>query len=66
MARLAGMLFLVFKSFNRVDTVDLFEICSPVRPHWAELVIESVCPYVNLSAPSSAFFSRPLIGPEIT
>ena len=29
---------------------------SPTLPHWAELVIESPCPYVCLFAPSSAVF----------
>ena len=49
-------------------------IFSPTRPNWAELVIESPCPTVCgsvcgsvcLSAPSSAVFSRPLIGPQVT
>ena len=29
---------------------------SPTRPHWAELVIESPCPCVEMSAPSGAVF----------
>ena len=45
--------------------------CSPTRPCWAELVIELPCPSVSLSlclsVPSgAAYFSRPVIGPQIT
>ena len=32
------------------------KLFSPTRPHWAELVIESPCPWRCLSAPSSAVF----------
>ena len=42
---------------------------SPTRPHWAELVIESPCPSVCLwfcLRHRVQFFSRPLIGPQVT
>ena len=35
------------------------------RPHWADSVIESPCPSVCLCH-RIQFFSRPLIGPEVT
>ena len=43
----------------------LIDQFSPTRPHWAELGIESPGPDVCLRH-RVQFFSRPLIGPEIT
>ena len=49
---------------------NLLKQFSPTWPHWAELVIELPCACVCLClcvcAIECSFFSRPLIGPQIT
>ena len=46
-----GGALIPFKDFS--STSKHVKAFSPTRPHWAELVIESPCPF----APSSAVFS---------